>query len=78
MKTKLTFLKRDLVSHALLSRTIYELKIRLCIIESPSIEDIIHGITFDQNINIDNPKDSAHCVMIYTIQRQLDMDGHMQ
>ena len=69
-------LKRDLVSHALLSRTIYELKIRLCSIEiTPSIEDIIHGITFDPNINIDNPKDSAHCVMIYTIQRQLDMDG---
>ena len=69
-------LKRDLVSHALLSRTIYELKMRLCSIEiTPSIDDIIHGITYDPNINLDTPKDSTHCVMIYTMKRQLDMDG---
>lgn len=69
-------LQRDLVSHALLTRTLYELKIRLCSIEiSPSIDDIIHGITYDPNINLDTPKDSTHCVMVYTIQRQLDMNG---
>jgi len=68
--------KRDLVSHALLTRTIYELKMRLCSVEiMPSIDDIIHGITFDPNINLDTPKDSTHCVMVYTIQRQLDMRG---
>ena len=68
--------KRDLVSHALLTRTLYELKMRLCSIEIiPSIDDIIHGITFDPNINLDTPKDSTHCVMVYTIQRQLDMKG---
>ena len=49
---------------------------RLCSIEIvPSIDDIIHGITFDPNINLDTPKDSTHCVMVYTIQRQLDMKG---
>ena len=68
--------KRDLVSHALLTRTLYELKMRLCSVEiMPSIDDIIHGITFDPNINLDTPKDSTHCVMVYTIQRQLDMKG---
>lgn len=68
--------RRDLVSHALLTRTLYELKMRLCSIEiMPSIDDIIHGITFDPNINLDTPKDSTHCVMVCTIQRQLDMKG---
>ena len=69
-------LRRDLVSHALLSRTVCELKMRLCSVSiEPNIEDIVHGITFDPNINLDMPKDSTHCVMTYTIQRQLDMDG---
>jgi GTP-binding protein EngB required for normal cell division len=69
-------LRRDLVSHALLSRTVCELKMRLCSVSiEPNLEDIVHGITFDPNINLDMPKDSTHCVMTYTIQRQLDMDG---
>jgi len=68
--------KRDLVSHALLTRTLYELKMRLCSVEIvPSIDDIVHGITFDPDINLDTPKDSTHCIMVYTIQRQLDMKG---
>ena len=47
---------------------------RLCSINiKPSKEDIVHGITYDPNINLDTPKDSAHCVMLYTVQRQLDM-----
>lgn len=68
-------LTRDLISHALYTRTVYELQQRLCSIAvKPSIEDIIHGITYDPNINLDTPKDSAHCVMLHTVQQQLDMN----
>ena len=69
-------LRRDLASHALFTRTIYELKMRLCSINiKPTYEDIVHGITYDPNINLDTPKDCAHNVMLYTVQRQLDMSG---
>lgn len=69
-------LRRDLASHALFTRTIYELKMRLCSINiQPTYEDIVHGITYDPNINLDTPKDCAHNVMLYTVQRQLDMSG---
>ena len=72
-------LKRDLVSHALLTRTIYELKMRLCSINiEPSMDDIVHGITYDPDINLDTPKDSTHCVMLYTIKRQLDINGFFE
>lgn len=68
-------LTRDLISHALYTRTVYELQQRLCSISvKPSIEDIIHGITYDPNINLDTPKDSAHCVMLHTVKQQLDMN----
>ena len=67
-------LTRDIISHALYTRTVYELQKRLCCIEiSPSPNDIRHGITYDPNINLDTPKDSAHCVMIHTVKKQLDM-----
>ncbi len=67
-------LKRNLVSHALFTRTVYELQQRLCSVNvKPSKDDILHGITYDPNINLDTPKDSAHCVMVHTIQRQLRM-----
>ena len=67
-------LKRDLVSHALFTRTIYELQMRLCSIDLiPNDKDIKHGITADPNINLDVPKDSAHCVMVHTVQQQLEM-----
>ena len=49
---------------------------RLCSINiKPTYEDIVHGITYDPNINLDTPKDCAHNVMLYTVQRQLDMSG---
>ena len=68
-------LTRDLLSHALYTRTSYELQQRLCSISvTPSIDDIIHGITYDPNINLDAPKDSAHCVMIHTVKQQLNMN----
>jgi len=69
-------LKRDLVSHALFTRTIYELQMRLCSINLiPNDADIKHGITADPNINLDVPKDSAHCVMVHTVQQQLNMSN---
>ena len=69
-------LKRDILSHALFTRTVYELQKRLCCVNvTPSKEDIIHGITYDPNINLDTPKDSAHCVMLHTVKKQLDMGG---
>lgn len=72
-------LKRDLISHALYTRTVYELQKRLCCIEvKPSKEDIIHGITYDPNINLDTPKDSAHCVMQHTVKQQLNMNGFFE
>ena len=67
-------LTRDIISHALYTRTVYELQKRLCCIEiNPSADDIRHGITYDPNINLDTPKDSAHCVMLHTVKKQLDM-----
>ena len=72
-------LKRDLISHALYTRTVYELQKRLCCIDvKPSKEDIIHGITYDPNINLDTPKDSAHCVMQHTVKQQLNMSGFFE
>tara|TARA_B100000513_G_scaffold195533_1_gene126428 strand:+ start:165 stop:3365 length:3201 start_codon:yes stop_codon:yes gene_type:complete len=68
-------LTRDIISHALFTRTVYELQKRLCCIEiTPSPDDIRHGITYDPNINLDTPKDSAHCVMIHTVKKQLNMN----
>jgi len=68
-------LTRDLISHALYTRTVYELQQRLCSISvKPSMEDIIHGITYDPNINLDTPTDSAHCVMLHTVKQQLNMN----
>jgi len=68
-------LTRDLISHALYTRTVYELQQRLCSIAvKPSVDDIIHGITYDPNINLDTPKDSAHCVMLHTVKQQLEMN----
>ena len=72
-------LKRDIISHALYTRNVYELQKRLCCIEvKPSKEDIIHGITYDPNINLDTPKDSAHCVMQHTVKQQLNMNGFFE
>ena len=72
-------LKRDLISHALYTRNVYELQKRLCCIDvKPSKEDIIHGITYDPNINLDTPKDSAHCVMLHTVKQQLNMNGFFE
>ena len=69
-------LTRQIMSHALFTRTVYELQKRLCCIEiRPSKEDVLHGITYDPNINLDTPKDSAHCVMIHTIKKQINMTG---
>ena len=72
-------LTKDLLSHALYTRTVYELQKRLCCINvNPSAEDIRHGITYDPNINLDTPKDSAHCVMLHTVKQQLDMKGFFE
>ena len=72
-------LTKDLLSHALYTRTVYELQKRLCCINvNPSTEDIRHGITYDPNINLDTPKDSAHCVMLHTVKQQLDMKGFFE
>ena len=43
---------------------------------TPDKNDIIHGITSDPNINLDIPMDSAHCVMIHTVQQQLCMSKY--
>ena len=52
---------------------------RLCAVNIiPSRQDIIHGITYDPNINLDAPKDSTHCIMLYTVQRQLDIGGFFE
>ena len=67
-------LRRDIVSHALFTRTIYELQERLWSVDiCPSEKDIIYGITSDPNINLDGPKDSIHFILVYTIQKQLNI-----
>lgn len=69
-------LRRDIVSHALFTRTVYELQERLWSIDIyPSEKDIIYGITSDPNINLDGPKDSIHFILVYTIQKQLHIGG---
>ncbi len=69
-------LQRDLVSHALFTRTIYELQIRLwSVFLSPRYQDIIYAIATDPNINLDGPKDAIYCVMTHTIKQQLSMNN---
>ena len=69
-------LQRDLVSHALFTRTIYELQLRLwSIFLSPRYQDIIYAIATDPNINLDGPKDAIFCVMTHTIKQQLSMNN---
>jgi GTP-binding protein EngB required for normal cell division len=71
-----TSLQRDLVSHALFTRTIYELQLRLwSVFLSPRYQDIIHAIATDPNINLDGPKDAIYCVMTHTIRQQLSMNN---
>ena len=41
-----------------------------------SIRDAFkQAVKKDPNINLDVPKDSAHCVMIHTVQQQLEMSN---
>ena len=69
-------LQRDLVSHALFTRTIYELQLRLwSVFLSPRYQDIIYAIATDPNINLDGPKDAIYCVMTHTIKQQLSMNN---
>ena len=69
-------LQRDLVSHALFTRTIYELQLRLwSVFLSPKYQDIIYAIATDPNINLDGPKDAIYCVMTHTIKQQLCMNN---
>jgi GTP-binding protein EngB required for normal cell division len=69
-------LQRDLVSHALFTRTIYELQLRLwSVFLSPRYQDIIYAIATDPNINLDGPKDAIYCVMTHTIRQQLSMNN---
>jgi len=69
-------LQRDLVSHALFTRTIYELQLRLwSVFLSPKYQDIIYAIATDPNINLDGPKDAIYCVMTHTIRQQLSMNN---
>jgi len=69
-------LQRDLVSHALFTRTIYELQLRLwSVFLSPKYQDIIYAIATDPNINLDGPKDAIYCVMTHTIKQQLSMNN---
>ena len=69
-------LQRDLVSHALFTRTIYELQLRLwSVFLTPKYQDIIYAIATDPNINLDGPKDAIYCVMTHTIKQQLSMNN---